>query len=172
MKGGAHIFTISHPSTRLHPAHIPTLPIRPPPSPPTQTSHTSQLTFPLHQLYESNARPYLYWFVAKFFKRKGDSQPNYYRPSDTPGLFWREFNLFEHFFEKKTGIPWKKRLILCKPPARVADAVVASGAEKEGGLADEKALVDGDSKREIWYKLEDAGRRFVYEPPVSSSMCC
>ncbi|KAK1832308.1 hypothetical protein QBC39DRAFT_281480, partial [Podospora conica] len=63
-------------------------------------------------LHESNnARPHLYHFVAKFFKRKGDSQPNYYRPSATPGCFSREFGLFTHFFEKRTGIPWEKRLI-------------------------------------------------------------
>lgn len=38
--------------------------------------------------------------------------------------------------------------------------------KEEGGLADEKAWVDGDPKKEIRYKLEDEGRRFVYEPPV------
>jgi hypothetical protein len=118
---------------------------------------------PSPQLYESNASPHLYWFVAKFFKRKGDSQPNYYRPSNSPGLFWREFGLFEHFFEKKTGIPWEKRLALCS-----GVAAPASGMKKEAESA------DGDSRKEIWYKLEDDGRRFVYEPPVSLlvEMCC
>lgn len=173
-RGGHTSLTISHPSSQLHPTHVQHFPpINP--SLPTQTSQTSQLTPPLYQLYESNARPHLYWFVAKFFKRKGDSQPNYYRPSDTPGLFWREFILFKHFFEKKTGIPWEKRLILCNPATRIADVTPTSGVEKEeGGLADEKALVDGDSKKEIWYKLEDEGRRFVYEPPVSFwvGACC
>lgn len=100
--------------------------------------------------------------MAKFFKRKGDSQPNYYRPSDAPGRFWREFGLFEHFFEKKTGIPWEKRLVLC-----TAAAARANGVKKEESA-------DGDSRKEIWYKLEDEGRRFVYEPPVSFLMgvCC
>lgn len=163
MKGAVtHVHHFPPPtSSRTHFQHFPSVHLN-------STSHTSQLTPLLHQLYESNARPHLYWFVAKFFKRKGDSQPNYYRPSDTPGLFWREFSLFEHFFEKKTGIPWEKRLILCNPSTRIADATPASGVDKEeGGLADEKAWVDGDPKKEIWYKLEDEGRRFVYEPPVS-----
>ncbi|KAK0753058.1 hypothetical protein B0T18DRAFT_451548 [Schizothecium vesticola] len=111
-------------------------------------------------LYESNASPHLYWFVAKFFKRKGDSRPNYYRPSDSPGLFWREFGLFEHFFEKKTGIPWEKRLVLCTAAARVDDAALANGGKTEEELA------DGDSRKEIWYKLEDERRSFVYEPPT------
>ncbi|KAK3357226.1 hypothetical protein B0T25DRAFT_579334 [Lasiosphaeria hispida] len=67
------------------------------------------------QLYESNAKPRLYWFVAKFFKRKGDSQPKFHRPSDFPGLFAKEFGLFEAFFQVKTGIPWERRLVAQKP---------------------------------------------------------
>ncbi|KAK0623279.1 hypothetical protein B0T14DRAFT_171291 [Immersiella caudata] len=63
-------------------------------------------------LYESNtSRPHLYWFSAKFYKRKGDSSPHYYRPSPCSGLFWREYVHFETFFLKKTGIPWDKRLL-------------------------------------------------------------
>ncbi|KAK0711581.1 hypothetical protein B0H67DRAFT_541329 [Lasiosphaeris hirsuta] len=66
-------------------------------------------------LYESNAKPHLYWFVAKFFKRKGDSQPKFYRPSEVPGLFAKEFAQFEAFFQVKTGIPWERRLVAQKP---------------------------------------------------------
>ncbi|KAK5653095.1 hypothetical protein OQA88_9193 [Cercophora sp. LCS_1] len=62
-------------------------------------------------LYESNAKPHLYWFVAKFYKRKGDSQPHFYRPSATPQLFKREFTEFETFFYKKTGVKWEQRLV-------------------------------------------------------------
>ncbi|KAK3989523.1 hypothetical protein QBC44DRAFT_359222 [Cladorrhinum sp. PSN332] len=63
-------------------------------------------------LYESNALPRLYFFLAKFSKSKHDSAPKYYRPSDTPGLFSQEFELFESFFRIKTGIPWEQRLML------------------------------------------------------------
>ncbi|KAK4465728.1 hypothetical protein QBC42DRAFT_168391, partial [Cladorrhinum samala] len=62
-------------------------------------------------LHESIAIPRLYWFVAKFSKSKHDSQPKYYRPSDTPGLFEQEFELFKSFFRIKTGTPWERRLM-------------------------------------------------------------
>jgi len=64
------------------------------------------------QLFESNnAQPHLYWFMAKFFKKKGDPQPKIHRPSHAPGVFAREFAEFEKFFRIKTGIPWAQRLI-------------------------------------------------------------
>ncbi|KAK4115028.1 hypothetical protein N656DRAFT_694761, partial [Canariomyces notabilis] len=62
-------------------------------------------------IHESNAKPHLYWFVIKYYKKKGDPQPKIHRPSGSPGLFSREFGLFEDFFHKKTGIPWVQRLI-------------------------------------------------------------
>ncbi|KAF5716092.1 hypothetical protein FGLOB1_2705 [Fusarium globosum] len=39
-------------------------------------------------LWESNAKPHLYWFTAKFLKQKGSSQPMYHRPSPHEGK-WR-----------------------------------------------------------------------------------
>ncbi|AEO69622.1 uncharacterized protein THITE_2120280 [Thermothielavioides terrestris NRRL 8126] len=63
-------------------------------------------------LHESNnPKPHLYWFVARFYKKKGDPQPKVHRPSHAPGIFAREFALFESFFQIKTGIPWEQRLI-------------------------------------------------------------
>ncbi|KAK0636853.1 hypothetical protein B0T17DRAFT_651542 [Bombardia bombarda] len=62
-------------------------------------------------LYESHAKPHLYWFVAKFYKKKHVSLPNFHRPSETPGSFNREFTEFSRFFHKKTGIPWVHRLV-------------------------------------------------------------
>ncbi|KAL2018904.1 hypothetical protein VTK56DRAFT_10271 [Thermocarpiscus australiensis] len=62
-------------------------------------------------LHESNAKPHLYWFVVRFYKKKGDPQPKIDRPSNAPGLFAREFALFEFFFQIKTGIPWAQRLV-------------------------------------------------------------
>ena len=117
-----------------------------------------------NQLYESNAEPRLYWFVAKFFKRKGDNQPNFYRPSDTPGRFWREFALLELFFYKKTGIPWERRLMLCGTRAAPIDATV-SNAPTSHPTADM-----GQEDTGIWNKLEEKGRRFLYELPVSFSL--
>ncbi|KAK4151764.1 hypothetical protein C8A00DRAFT_35574 [Chaetomidium leptoderma] len=62
-------------------------------------------------LSSNNAKPRLYWFMAKFYKKKGDAQPKIYRPSHAPGVFAREFALFESFFQIKTGIPWTQRLV-------------------------------------------------------------
>jgi hypothetical protein len=64
------------------------------------------------QLFESNnAKPRLYWFVARYFKKKGDTLAKIHRPSHAPGVFAREFDLFENFFKIKTGIPWAQRLV-------------------------------------------------------------
>ncbi|KAK4034920.1 hypothetical protein C8A01DRAFT_18363 [Parachaetomium inaequale] len=63
-------------------------------------------------IFESNnAKPRLYWFIARFFKKKGDTLAKIHRPSHAPGVFAREFDLFEKFFQKKTGVPWAQRLV-------------------------------------------------------------
>ena len=67
-------------------------------------------------MFESNnAKPHLYWFVVKYYKKKGDTQAKIHRPSHAPGRFAREFALFQSFFRMKTGIPWAQRLV--KPGA-------------------------------------------------------
>lgn len=63
------------------------------------------------QLWESNAKPHLYWFTAKFLKRKGDSQPVYHRPSRCSGKWRHEMDLFMDFFRIKTGIEWQDRVL-------------------------------------------------------------
>ncbi|KAM5359094.1 hypothetical protein ACJZ2D_014737 [Fusarium nematophilum] len=63
-------------------------------------------------LWESNASPHLYWFTAKFLKRRGDSQPSYHRPSSCPGKWRAEFDKFQDFFQIKTGINWEDRVTL------------------------------------------------------------
>ncbi|KAL2155869.1 hypothetical protein VTH82DRAFT_611 [Thermothelomyces myriococcoides] len=63
-------------------------------------------------IFESNnSRPHMYWFLAKYYKKKSDTQPKIYRPSHAPGVLAREFALFESFFRIKTGIPWAQRLV-------------------------------------------------------------
>lgn len=64
-----------------------------------------------HQLFESNAKPHLYQFAAKFYQKLRDSQPKFYRPSETPQKFWTEYENFKAFFLKKTSIGWDQRLI-------------------------------------------------------------
>ncbi|KAK4123919.1 hypothetical protein N657DRAFT_690567 [Parathielavia appendiculata] len=55
-------------------------------------------------LYGSyNDEPHLYWFVAKFSKKKGDSQPSFHRPGGSPGVFAREFTHFKYFFQTETA---------------------------------------------------------------------
>ncbi|KAF4986923.1 hypothetical protein FGRMN_10618 [Fusarium graminum] len=61
-------------------------------------------------LWESNAIPHLYRFTAKFLKRKGSSQPSYFRPSPCEGKWRAEMDLFMDFFKKKTGIEWQDRI--------------------------------------------------------------
>ncbi|KAM0476708.1 hypothetical protein ACHAPX_006129 [Trichoderma viride] len=62
-------------------------------------------------LWESNAKPHLYWFTAKFMKKKGDSQPSFHRPSPCSGPWRREMDLFIDFFRIKTGIEWQDRVL-------------------------------------------------------------
>ncbi|KAG5912938.1 hypothetical protein E4U53_005084, partial [Claviceps sorghi] len=61
-------------------------------------------------LFESNAKPPLFWFAAKYFRRKGDSQPAYFRPSNYSGPFDDELRHFKSFFQTKTGIEWEDRV--------------------------------------------------------------
>ncbi|KAL3593743.1 hypothetical protein FPOAC2_08044 [Fusarium poae] len=63
-------------------------------------------------LWESNAKPHLYLFAARFLKRKGSTQPSYHRPSPYEGLWQKEMDLFMDFFKKKTGIDWQDRVTL------------------------------------------------------------
>ncbi|KAM0464832.1 hypothetical protein ACHAPV_002672 [Trichoderma viride] len=62
-------------------------------------------------LWESNAKPHLYWFTAKFMKKKGNSQPSFHRPSPCSGPWRREMDLFIDFFRIKTGIEWQDRVL-------------------------------------------------------------
>ncbi|RCI15895.1 hypothetical protein L249_3007 [Ophiocordyceps polyrhachis-furcata BCC 54312] len=62
-------------------------------------------------LWESNAKPHLYWFTAKFLKRRGDSRPSYHRPSRCSGKWRHEMLLFADFFRLKTGIEWQDRVL-------------------------------------------------------------
>ncbi|XXG96574.1 hypothetical protein Hte_002860 [Hypoxylon texense] len=62
-------------------------------------------------LWESNAKPHLYHFVTKFYKKPRENRPIIYRPHDTPGLLKRELDDFKSFFHKKTGIEWDERIV-------------------------------------------------------------
>ncbi|KAM0214925.1 hypothetical protein ACHAQI_003407 [Fusarium lateritium] len=61
-------------------------------------------------LWESNPKPHLYRFTAKFLKRKGSSQPSYFCPSPCEGKWKGEMDLFMEFFKKKTGVEWQDRI--------------------------------------------------------------
>lgn len=75
------------------------------------------------QLFESLAKPPLYWFAARHYKSRKHSHPRDYRPSSSCGLFAAEFAHFCAFFHKKTGIVWDARLVGVAPE-RAADPVV------------------------------------------------
>ncbi|KAI1492062.1 hypothetical protein F5X96DRAFT_427889 [Biscogniauxia mediterranea] len=62
-------------------------------------------------LWESNAKPHLYHFVAKFLKRPGSgSAPCYFRPSGSPRKLAHELALFKDFFRRRTGLLWDDRV--------------------------------------------------------------
>lgn len=65
----------------------------------------------IKKLWESNAKPHLYWFTAKFIKKKGDSKPRFHRPSLCSGPWRREMDLFMDFFRIKTRIEWQDRVL-------------------------------------------------------------
>ena len=65
----------------------------------------------LPKLFESNAKPHLYWFAAKFWKKKHDSRPSYYRPTTCSGLKEEHLKLFTSFFQRKTGVSWSERVV-------------------------------------------------------------
>lgn len=49
--------------------------------------------------------------TARFFKRRGDSQPAVHRfPEDSPALLPPVFEHFKQFFRRRTGIDWDERV--------------------------------------------------------------
>ncbi|KAK4174002.1 hypothetical protein QBC36DRAFT_358500 [Triangularia setosa] len=83
------------------------------PKTPTKAARTDRGEKYTVTLYESIATPPLYFFCAKYSKSSTDTLPKYYRPSETPQLFWTEYTHFIEFFHKKTGVEWQKRLLFC-----------------------------------------------------------
>ncbi|KAI1660337.1 hypothetical protein F4813DRAFT_400614 [Daldinia decipiens] len=61
-------------------------------------------------LWESNAKPHLYQFAAKFYKKPRDSRPSIHRPRETPVLLETALKDFKVFFYQKTGIHWNDRI--------------------------------------------------------------
>lgn len=49
-------------------------------------------------------------FAVKHYKKKGDTQASFHRPSSTAQQFRHEFTLFKAFFKKKTGLDWNARI--------------------------------------------------------------
>ncbi|KAK4196135.1 hypothetical protein QBC40DRAFT_314102 [Triangularia verruculosa] len=102
------------------------------PETPTKVARTDRGEKYTLTLYESIAKPPLYFFCAKYSKSSTDTLPKYYRPSETPQLFWTEYTHFIEFFHKKTGVEWRKRLLFCgegKPPV----GGKRKGKEREAG---------------------------------------
>ncbi|KAK0670607.1 hypothetical protein QBC41DRAFT_345333 [Cercophora samala] len=102
-------------------------------------------------LYESLAQPPLYFFCAKYSKSIHDSLPKYYRPSETPQLFWTEYTHFIEFFHKKTGVEWRKRLLLC------GEGKPGPGMKRKGK---EKEVDDGEAGEGVekgWFKYTPPG---------------
>ncbi|OAA58058.1 brct domain containing protein [Niveomyces insectorum RCEF 264] len=62
-------------------------------------------------LFESNARPCLYWFAARHYKSRTHTKPRDFRPSGTCQLFATEFAHFCAFFARKTGVAWDARMV-------------------------------------------------------------
>ncbi|KAJ4264890.1 hypothetical protein NW762_005133 [Fusarium torreyae] len=112
-------------------------------------------------LWESNAKPSLYWFTAKFLKRKGSSQPSYHRPSPHSGKWKLELSQFMDFFKKKTGIDWTDRVTLAHTmPSSYFQYAPPTGGKPVG----RRLTFDIDYCREI-----NAGLRGLPWPPVENS---
>ncbi|KAL7823451.1 hypothetical protein V8C26DRAFT_425534 [Trichoderma gracile] len=107
-------------------------------------------------LWESNAKPHLYWFAAKFMKKKGASQPSFHRPSPCSGPWRREMDLFMDFFRIKTGLEWQDRVagqgtmsgsyFQYSPPEHDTDGIGRDGttvASEFGTPLEDGAGVDG-----------------------------
>ncbi|KAK1998266.1 hypothetical protein LX36DRAFT_719135 [Colletotrichum falcatum] len=65
-------------------------------------------------LFESHAKPRLYWFGAKLFHKKDSGKwqaRGIERTSLTPAGFQQEFQHFVKFFELKTSVRWWDRVI-------------------------------------------------------------
>ncbi|KAF3059282.1 putative brct domain containing protein [Daldinia childiae] len=62
-------------------------------------------------LWESNAKPHLYMFAAKFYKKPRDSRPSIYRPRETGVCLEMALRDFVVFFYQKTGIHWNNRIV-------------------------------------------------------------
>ncbi|KAJ0168312.1 hypothetical protein CTA2_7630 [Colletotrichum tanaceti] len=65
-------------------------------------------------LFESHAKPHLYWFGVKFLKKKDNGRwwPHASeRTSPIPGSLRQHFQQFLKFFELKTSIRWWDRII-------------------------------------------------------------
>ncbi len=129
------------------------------------------------QLFESLAKPRLYWFAARHYKSRAHTKPRNFRPSDTCQLFAAEFAHFCAFFRKKTGVAWDARLVGESPAARTSTAQrpMPTAAPHRLSTADGEPLLPMVANVSIDLQDEggDAGRStmpgyFVYEKPVSS----
>ncbi|KAH6890480.1 hypothetical protein B0T10DRAFT_605968 [Thelonectria olida] len=113
-------------------------------------------------LWESNAKPHLYWFTAKFLKNKGNSQPKYHRPSPHSGKWRAEMDLFMDFFRIKTGIDWEDRVIKMKTmPSSYFQYTPPSGGKPVG----RRLRFDYDYCRQV-----NAEIRGLVCPPVEEVM--
>lgn len=67
------------------------------------------------QIFESFAKPRLYWFGVKMFQ-KTDNGPwrfrGYDRPGMTSGVWETEYHRFQDFFKLKTEVEWRDRVIM------------------------------------------------------------
>ncbi|KAJ3487542.1 hypothetical protein NLG97_g6391 [Lecanicillium saksenae] len=80
-------------------------------------------------LWESNAKPHLYWFTIKIMRRRGDPNAAYHRISPCSGKWRQEMDHFMEFFKKKTKIPWPQRVLL----EGTTDRTVFQYAPPKGG---------------------------------------
>ncbi|KAK4668830.1 uncharacterized protein QC764_710915 [Podospora pseudoanserina] len=122
------------------------------PETPTKTTRVDRGEKYTLTLYESLAQPPLYFFCAKYSKSSTDTFPKYYRPSETPQLFWTEYTHFIEFFHKKTGVEWRKRLLFCgEGKSGAGSKRKGKGKEEDNGEAGE-----GEGVEKGW---------FTYSPP-------
>ncbi|ROT42841.1 hypothetical protein SODALDRAFT_392255 [Sodiomyces alkalinus F11] len=121
---------------------------------------TDHEKYVLH-LFQSNAKPRLYWFAAKMYKKtegKCWREAGIHRPRDCSGSFKSELASFKAFFKLKTGIDWCDRI--WKAGTRV-DGYHFQYRPPTGGKPVGGSLANGWTVEECW--VQNRELRLLYQ---------
>nr|XP_036575361.1 brct domain-containing protein [Colletotrichum truncatum]KAF6781919.1 brct domain-containing protein [Colletotrichum truncatum] len=113
-------------------------------------------------LFESHAKPHLYWFGARLFQKKGDGvwRPRgVERTSTTPSTFKPEYNRFKDFFRLKTKYNWYDRVLKAGTGERMHFSYLPPtrgkpvGGNLTKGLNYDECVRQNIELRTLWFEL-------------------